>query len=208
MCHNITSLPGFYKTKKALQHGAYLPPAQVISAFSFFLFLLEFLLREQKATKDQFLRTAWYPTIKKFLPGFYQTNRFCDRVIRCLPSSKSSDLCCFFLPFSFRVSSTGTRSSIKRSISKTTLHAAIIKSLFTFVRIVKKLTINNREQARRNVNNMYCVIQRWTVTELKATLDTGYRTARKMLWKQRQKDNMLIRTTAKFIYWCNIVIFI
>ena len=85
MCHNITSLPGFYKTKKALQQGAYLPPAslisafsffvflldfllreqkadlppaQVISAFSFFLFLLEFLLREQKATKDQFLRTA------------------------------------------------------------------------------------------------------------------------------------------------------
>ena len=120
ICHNITSLPGFYKTKKALQQGAYLPPAQVISAFSFFVFLLEFLLREQKAAKVQFLRNALYVTIKKFLPGFYQTNRFCDRVIRCLPSSKSSDLCCFFLPFSFRVSSTRTRSSIKRSISKTT----------------------------------------------------------------------------------------
>ena len=117
MWHNISSLPGFYETKKVLQQDAYLPPAPVISAFSFFVCLLEFLLLEQTATKDQFLRTALYVTIKKFLPGFYQTNRFCDRVIRCLPSSKSSDLCCFFLPFSFRVSSTGTRSSIKRSIS-------------------------------------------------------------------------------------------
>ena len=53
--------------------------AQVISAFSFFVFLLEFLLPEQKAAKDQFLRTAWYATIIKSLPGFYRTKNFyCD----------------------------------------------------------------------------------------------------------------------------------
>ena len=46
------------KQKKVLQQGAYLPRAQVISAFSFFVFLLEFPLREQKAAKVQFLRTA------------------------------------------------------------------------------------------------------------------------------------------------------
>ena len=75
MWHNISSLPGFYETKKVLQQGAYLlPPARVISAFSFSVFLSEFLVREQKATKDQFLRTALYVTIKMFLPGFYQTN--------------------------------------------------------------------------------------------------------------------------------------
>ena len=72
MCHNITSLPGFYKTKKVLQHGAYLPSAQVISAFSFFVSFLVNLLREQKAATDQFLRTAWYATIIKSLPGFYR----------------------------------------------------------------------------------------------------------------------------------------
>ena len=55
----ITWVPTFHdKTKKVLQQGAHLPPAQVISAFSFFVVLLEFLLREQKAAKDQFLRTA------------------------------------------------------------------------------------------------------------------------------------------------------
>ena len=80
-CHNITSLPGFYKTKKALQQGAYLPPAQVISAFSFFVFLLEFLLREQKAAKVQFLRTAWYATIiKSQYLGFTKQKRFCNKV--------------------------------------------------------------------------------------------------------------------------------
>ena len=62
------------QNKKVLQQDAYLPPAPVISAFSFFVCLLEFLLLEQKATKDQFLRTALYVTIKMFLPGFYQTN--------------------------------------------------------------------------------------------------------------------------------------
>ena len=142
---------GVLQNKKDLQQDAYLPPAAVISAFSFFVCPLEFLLLEQKATKDQFLITALYVTIKKFQPGFYQTNRFCDRAIRCVPSSKSGDLCFFLLPFSFRVS-TRTRSNIKRSISKTTLHAAIIKSLFAFVQIVSKLIFNNREQARRNVN--------------------------------------------------------
>ena len=146
------------QNKKDSVTTAYLPPAQVISAFSFFVFPWEFLQREQKATKDQFLTTALYVTIKKFLPGFYQTNRFCDRAIGCVPLSKSGDLCIFLLPCSFRVSSTRTRSNIKRSISKTTLHASIIKSQFAFVQIVNKLIFINREQARRNVNNMYCVI--------------------------------------------------
>ena len=127
-------------------------PAPVISAFSFFAFLLEFSLREQKEAKVQFLTTALYVSIKKFLPGFYKTNRFCDRAIRCVPSPKSGDLCFFLLPFSFRVSSTRTRSNIKRSISKTTLHAAIIKSLLAFVQIFNKLIFDNREQARRKVN--------------------------------------------------------
>ena len=57
--------PGVLQNIKVLHQGAYLPPALVISALSFFVFLLEFLLREQKATKDQFLRTAWYATIIK-----------------------------------------------------------------------------------------------------------------------------------------------
>ena len=194
--------PGVLQNIKVLHQGAYLPPALVISALSFFVFLLEFLLREQKATKDQFLRTALYVTIKKFLSGFYQTNI----TIGCVPPSKSGDLCFFLLPFSFTVSSTRTRSSIKRSISKTTLHGSIIKSLFAFIQIVNKLIFNNREQARRNVNKrcnkirLKYVLCNPSVTELNATLHTGYRTAPQMLWKQRQKDNMLIRTTTKFIY--------
>ena len=54
LCLIITSPPGFYETKKVLQQGAYLPPAPVISAFSFFLFLLEFLQPEQNKKKISF----------------------------------------------------------------------------------------------------------------------------------------------------------
>ena len=50
--------PGVLQNIKVLHQGAYLPPAQVISAFSLFVFLLEFPLREQRAAKDQFLKTA------------------------------------------------------------------------------------------------------------------------------------------------------
>ena len=50
--------PGVLQNIKVLHQGAYLPPAQVISAFSFLVFVLEFPLREQKAAKDQFLKTA------------------------------------------------------------------------------------------------------------------------------------------------------
>ena len=69
------------QNKKVLQHGAYLPRAQVISAFSFFVSLLEFPLREQKAAKVQFLRTAWYATIiKSQYLGFTKQKRFWNKV--------------------------------------------------------------------------------------------------------------------------------
>ena len=194
------------QNKKVLQQDAYLPPAPVISAFSFFVCLLEFLLLEQKATKDQFLRTALYVTIKKFLPGFYQTNRFCDRAIRCVPSSKSGDLCFFLLPFSFRVSSTRTRSNIKRSISETALHASITKSLFAFVQIVNKLIFNNREQARRNVNKrcnkirLKYVLCNPSVTELNATLHTANVMETKAKRQHARKDNNHVYLLMKYIF--------
>ena len=50
----------------------------------------------KKATKDQFLRTAWYATIKKFLPGFNQTKMFYDQVRTFLHFRRS-----LFFPFSF-----------------------------------------------------------------------------------------------------------
>ena len=58
--------PGVLQNIKVLHQGAYLPPAQVISALSFFVFFLEFLLQRTKRTKkDQFLTTALYVTIIK-----------------------------------------------------------------------------------------------------------------------------------------------
>ena len=106
------------QNKKLLQQGAYLPPAPVISAFSFFVFLLEILLREQKATKDQFLRTAWYATIiKSQYLGFTKQK---GSATRCVPSSSSGDLCFFLFRFSFGVSTTRTKSS-ESSISQNRL---------------------------------------------------------------------------------------
>ena len=109
MCHNITSLPGFYKTKKVLQHGAYLPSAQAISAFSFFAFFWEYLLREQKAAKDQFLRTAWYATIIK--SQYLSFTKPKGSATRCVPSSDSGDFCFFLFPFSFGVSTMNLKSN-------------------------------------------------------------------------------------------------
>ena len=80
ICHHYKVSTRVLRNKSVLRQGAYLHPTPVIPAFFFSVFLLEFLLREQKATKDQFLRTAWYATIIKSLPGFYETNRFCDKV--------------------------------------------------------------------------------------------------------------------------------
>ena len=54
--YNVST--GVLQNKKVLQQDAHLPAASVISAFSFSACLLEFPLREQKAKKDQFLRTA------------------------------------------------------------------------------------------------------------------------------------------------------
>ena len=50
----------------------------------------------KKATKDQFLRIAWYATIKKFLPGFNQTKMFYDQVRTFLHFRR-----CLFFTFSF-----------------------------------------------------------------------------------------------------------
>ena len=106
--------PGVLQNIKVLHQGAYLPPALVISALSFFVFLLEFLLREQKATKDQFLRTAWYATIiKSQYLGFTKQKRFCNNGV---PSSSSGDFCFFLFRFSLGVSSKRTKSN-ERSIS-------------------------------------------------------------------------------------------
>ena len=109
ICLIITSPLGFYKTKKVLQQGAYLPPAPVISAFSFFVFLLEILLREQKAAKDQFLRTAWYATIiKSQYLGFTKQKGSATKYV---PSCDSGDFCFFLFPFSFGVSAMNLKSN-------------------------------------------------------------------------------------------------
>ena len=108
----------------------------MISAFSFFVFLLEFLLREQKATKDQFLRT---PLICLIITS----------PTRCVPSSSSGDLCFFLFRFSFGVSSTRTKSN-ERSISENPLIRLIIKSLPGFYKTKRfcnkmlGITINNK----------------------------------------------------------------
>ena len=161
MCHNITSLPRFYKTKKVLQHGAYLSSAQVISAFSFFLFFgISFTRtkssaersisqnrfichhykvstgvlenkklslgrwlphrlseRQSPSTTTVLFRTTFTRTIKlnlllKWLLGsnLLQQNKK-GSATWCVPSSSSSDFCFFLFRFSFGVSSTTTKSS-------------------------------------------------------------------------------------------------
>ena len=58
ICHHYKVSTWVLRNKSVLRQGAYLDPTPVIPAFFFSVILLEFLLREQKTTKDQFLRTA------------------------------------------------------------------------------------------------------------------------------------------------------
>ena len=58
ICHHYKVSTWVLRNKSVLRQGAYLHPTPVIPAFFFSVILLEFLLTEQKTTKDQFLRTA------------------------------------------------------------------------------------------------------------------------------------------------------
>ena len=102
------------------------------SAFSFFVFLLEFLLRQQKAAKDQFLRNASYATIiKSQCLGFTKQKGSATRLVPC-----SGDLCFFLFRFSFGVSSTRTKSN-ERSVSQ---HMPPLKSFYPGLTKQKRFT--------------------------------------------------------------------
>ena len=100
ICHHYkVSVPWFYKTKRFCNKACTLLRRSLLFPFPFFFW--SFFYENKKQRKISFSEPLDMSPLKstRVLPNKY---RFCDQAIRCVPSSKSGDLCFFSLPFSFR----------------------------------------------------------------------------------------------------------